>query len=203
MWPEQNKDQLLFLHGQIMTTLIYVQNDEEVGVLLMDVSGSVGLDLSFASHVFLLEPIEDMSLHKQVVARAHRMGAKQPINAEILVMKVTLLYLANIFAATDDALTRDTLEGNCHMSARHDWSNLSIKRLWRFHWACHVEVAGRLHRLTQLSKFWISSLRSESDYQLLHNTRHLCDAVSKLSYIRSKAGSAWYDAVSRWIWLQE
>ena len=91
----------------------------------------------------------------------------------------------------------DTSEGNCHMSASHDWSNLSIKRLWRFHWACHVEVAGWLHHLTQLPKFWISSLRSESDCQLLHNKRHLCDAVPELSYIRSKAGLAWYDG-SQW-----
>ena len=65
-----------------------VQNDDAVGVLLMDHSGSVGLDLSFASHVFLMEPIEDTSLHKQVVSRAHRMGAKRSVNVEILVMKV-------------------------------------------------------------------------------------------------------------------
>lgn len=56
----------------------------------MDHSGSVGLDLSFASYVFLMEPIEDTSLHKQVVSRAHRMGAKRTVNVEILVMKVGL-----------------------------------------------------------------------------------------------------------------
>lgn len=54
----------------------------------MDHSGAVGLDLSFVPYIFLLEPIEDMSVHKQVVSRAHRMGAKQPVNVEILVMKV-------------------------------------------------------------------------------------------------------------------
>lgn len=58
----------------------------------MDQTGAVGLDLSFASWVFLLEPIEDASLYQQVVSRAHRMGAKQPVHLETLVMKVNLLY---------------------------------------------------------------------------------------------------------------
>lgn len=65
-----------------------VQNDDMCGVLIMDQTGAVGLDLSFASWVFLLEPIEDISVHQQVVSRAHRMGAKQPVHLETLVMKV-------------------------------------------------------------------------------------------------------------------
>jgi len=65
-----------------------LQNDEECGVLIMDSTGSVGLDLSFVSYVFLLEPLEDMSVYKQVVSRAHRLGAKGPVHVEILVMKV-------------------------------------------------------------------------------------------------------------------
>ena len=36
------------------------------GVLLMDSSGSVGHDLSFASHVFLMEPVQDAALEEQV-----------------------------------------------------------------------------------------------------------------------------------------
>ena len=60
------------------------------GVLLMDESGSVGLDLSFAGWVFLMEPVEEAALESQVVARAHRMGAPRgrPIQVETLVMKV-------------------------------------------------------------------------------------------------------------------
>ena len=54
----------------------------------MDRAGAVGLDLSFVSYVFLLEPIEDMSLYKQIVSRAHRLGAKSAVHVEILVMKV-------------------------------------------------------------------------------------------------------------------
>ena len=59
-------------------------------VLVMDDTGSVGLDLSFAGAVFLMEPLADAALEQQVVSRAHRMGAdpKRPILVETLVMKV-------------------------------------------------------------------------------------------------------------------
>lgn len=57
----------------------------------MDQTGAVGLDLSFVSWVFMLEPIEDDSLHQQVVSRAHRMGARQAVHLETLVMKVRAL----------------------------------------------------------------------------------------------------------------
>jgi len=38
----------------------------EVGVLLMDSAGAVGLDLSFVTHVFLMEPLADRSMEEQV-----------------------------------------------------------------------------------------------------------------------------------------
>ena len=64
------------------------QHDDECGVLLMDETGAVGLDLSFVAWVFLMEPIQDRSLETQVVARAHRMGARQAVHVETLVMQV-------------------------------------------------------------------------------------------------------------------
>ena len=66
-----------------------LQHDPGVGVLLMDETGSVGLDLSFVSWVFLMEPLADASLQAQVTARAHRMGACQAVHVETLVMKVS------------------------------------------------------------------------------------------------------------------
>ncbi|KAL4420646.1 hypothetical protein ABPG75_010302 [Micractinium tetrahymenae] len=60
------------------------------GVLLMDSSGSVGLDLSFASYVFLMEPIPDRAVLEQVVGRAHRMGAKRAVYVEVLAMRGTV-----------------------------------------------------------------------------------------------------------------
>ena len=71
-----------------------LQKDASCGVLLMDHTGAVGLDLSFVSYVFLLEPVEDMSLYKQIVSRAHRLGAKSTVHVEILVMKVRFPRLA-------------------------------------------------------------------------------------------------------------
>lgn len=75
------------------TGLMCMQRDPTVGVLLMDETGSVGLDLSFVSWVFLMEPLADLSLQAQVTARAHRMGATQAIRVETLVMKVRLCVL--------------------------------------------------------------------------------------------------------------
>ncbi|KAL0035614.1 hypothetical protein WJX79_002795 [Trebouxia sp. C0005] len=65
------------------------QHEAGVGVLLMDETGSVGLDLSFVSWVFLMEPLADASLQAQVTARAHRMGAAQAVHVETLVMRGT------------------------------------------------------------------------------------------------------------------
>lgn len=53
----------------------------------MDESGAVGLDLSMANWVFLMEPLADRSLEEQIVSRAHRMGALDPINVEVVVMR--------------------------------------------------------------------------------------------------------------------
>ena len=60
-------------------------------MLLMDEAGSVGLDLSFVSWVFLMEPLENASLEEQVISRAHRMGAKAAVQVETLVMRVSYL----------------------------------------------------------------------------------------------------------------
>uniref|UniRef100_M4B1I0 Helicase C-terminal domain-containing protein n=1 Tax=Hyaloperonospora arabidopsidis (strain Emoy2) TaxID=559515 RepID=M4B1I0_HYAAE len=49
--------------------------------------GSHGLDLSFVTHVFLMEEIWDKSLEQQVVSRAHRMGAQQAVVVEQLWMR--------------------------------------------------------------------------------------------------------------------
>lgn len=53
----------------------------------MDESGAVGLDLSMVSWVFLMEPLADRSLEKQIVSRAHRMGAQDSVQVEVLAMK--------------------------------------------------------------------------------------------------------------------
>ncbi|EJK74515.1 hypothetical protein THAOC_03799 [Thalassiosira oceanica] len=51
-------------------------------VMLLSKQGSVGLDLSFVSHIFFLESFYDKSVQKQVIARAYRMGALGPVHVE-------------------------------------------------------------------------------------------------------------------------
>ena len=51
-------------------------------VMLLSKQGSVGLDLSFVSHLFFLESFYDKSVEKQVIARAYRMGALGPLHVE-------------------------------------------------------------------------------------------------------------------------
>lgn len=65
----------------------FVQDPEKHILLLDTTHGSVGLDLSFVEYVFLLEPIWDSSLEQQVIARAHRLGAKHVIHVERLAMR--------------------------------------------------------------------------------------------------------------------
>lgn len=42
-----------------MKSLVAFQNDPGCTVLVMDASASLGLDLSFVTHVYLMEPIWD------------------------------------------------------------------------------------------------------------------------------------------------
>lgn len=71
-------------------SLVTFQHDEECMALLMDGSAALGLDLSFVTHVFLMEPIWDKSMEEQVISRAHRMGATRPIHVETLAMHGTI-----------------------------------------------------------------------------------------------------------------
>uniref|UniRef100_K3W7Q3 RING-type domain-containing protein n=1 Tax=Globisporangium ultimum (strain ATCC 200006 / CBS 805.95 / DAOM BR144) TaxID=431595 RepID=K3W7Q3_GLOUD len=73
-----------------MKNLATFRNDPTVNVLLLTEMGSHGLDLSFVTHMFLMEEIWDKSLEKQVVSRAHRMGARQAVVVEQLVMRDTI-----------------------------------------------------------------------------------------------------------------
>eukprot|EP00983_Pelagomonas_calceolata_P028701 899068-Pelagomonas_calceolata.AAC.2 len=50
---------------------------------------SVGLDLSFVNYVFLMEPLANKATEQQVIARAHRMGARRAVHVELLLMAGT------------------------------------------------------------------------------------------------------------------
>ncbi|PIN04982.1 hypothetical protein CDL12_22477 [Handroanthus impetiginosus] len=73
-----------------MKSLANFQHDPNCMALLMDGSAALGLDLSFVTHVYLMEPIWDRSMEEQVISRAHRMGAARPIHVETLAMNGTI-----------------------------------------------------------------------------------------------------------------
>ncbi|KAK1948543.1 putative SWI/SNF-related [Phytophthora citrophthora] len=64
--------------------------DPGVHVLLLSNLASHGLDLSFVTHIFLLEEIWDKSVEQQVISRAHRMGARHSVVVEQLWIKGTV-----------------------------------------------------------------------------------------------------------------
>jgi len=60
--------------------------DEDAFVLMLQYEGSHGLDLSFVTHLFLLERIEDPALRNQIISRAHRVGATGPVHVHTLLV---------------------------------------------------------------------------------------------------------------------
>lgn len=93
------------------------RNRPEFNVLLMDVTGAVGLDLSMASYVFLMEPLLDRSVEEQIVSRAHRMGAKEDVHVEVLIMKGSIeelatKYLSDYEKKRNGCPSRDPMEEN-------------------------------------------------------------------------------------------
>ena len=68
--------------------------EEDTFILLLDASLHHGLDLSFVTHMFLLEPIDDAALLEQVTSRAHRLGATGPVTIDTI----------NVWQKTDSAM---------------------------------------------------------------------------------------------------
>jgi hypothetical protein len=66
------------------------RRDPHVSVLLLNRAAAEGLDLSFVSLVFVMEPLDNASLEQQVVSRAHRMGQRNAeVRVEVLAMAGT------------------------------------------------------------------------------------------------------------------
>uniref|UniRef100_A0A0E0JTP3 F-box protein n=1 Tax=Oryza punctata TaxID=4537 RepID=A0A0E0JTP3_ORYPU len=76
--------------GSKRSSLTKFKDDPACMALVMDGTAALGLDLSFVSYVFLMEPIWDRSMEEQVISRAHRMGATRPIFVETLAMRGTI-----------------------------------------------------------------------------------------------------------------
>lgn len=97
-----------------MKALAKFQHDASCMALLMDGSAALGLDLSFVTHVFLMEPIWDKSMEEQVISRAHRMGATRPIYVETLTMCGTIEQQMLEFLQDADSCGRFLKEQACN-----------------------------------------------------------------------------------------
>lgn len=68
-------------------------------VLLISTDGARGLDLSFGTHIYLLDSLIDVSLEQQIIGRAYRMGTKHSVVVEFIYCGKTideLIYLENL-----------------------------------------------------------------------------------------------------------
>ena len=84
--------------------------------MLLSNEGAVGLDLSFVTHIFLLDKIWNPSLEKQVIARAHRMGATQPAVIDQCVMRNSVEHLMHEFR--DDTQVSNAVEADAKDKAK-------------------------------------------------------------------------------------
>ncbi|KAG9459629.1 hypothetical protein H6P81_004137 [Aristolochia fimbriata] len=112
-----------------LKSLTTFEHDQNCMALLMDGSAALGLDLSFVTHVFLMEPIWDRSMEEQVISRAHRMGATRPIHVETLAMHgtieeqmVELLQDSGLREALKQELTSGDHEGTRAHRTLHDFA---------------------------------------------------------------------------------
>lgn len=65
--------------GPTLDHVPIITEKEDCFILCLDAHLSHGLDLSFVTHMFLLETIDDAALREQIASRAHRLGAQGPV----------------------------------------------------------------------------------------------------------------------------
>ena len=87
--PLQSLSRQGYSREQKDAALSQFRDDPDCPVLLLDRSAAEGLDLSFVNYVFLMEPLENVSLEEQVISRAHRMGQQSIVHVEVLVARGT------------------------------------------------------------------------------------------------------------------
>ncbi|KAF8821998.1 hypothetical protein IE077_001236, partial [Cardiosporidium cionae] len=86
-------------------------------VLLLGTNlGAHGLDLSCATHVFILDPLVDPNIEQQVISRAHRMGALRTVHVEVFILKDTIeeniLKHRSVWSRLDSAIGGQTPSTN-------------------------------------------------------------------------------------------
>ncbi|RTE70723.1 hypothetical protein BHE90_014873 [Fusarium euwallaceae] len=93
---EQRKIRFLRIDGQVrcnerLGILSIFSENPEIEVLLMSIgTGSVGLNLTAANYVHLVEPQWNPSVEEQAIARAVRMGQTRPVTVTKYIVKRTV-----------------------------------------------------------------------------------------------------------------
>ncbi len=71
------------------------QKDPPTTVFLLSMrSGSVGINLTSANYVFILEPALNPALEEQAVGRAWRMGQQREVNVKKFFVKVRIYIMS-------------------------------------------------------------------------------------------------------------
>jgi hypothetical protein len=95
------------------------QNDESIGLFLISLkAGGLGLNLTAAEYVFLLDPWWNPAVEAQAVDRAHRIGQTRPVFAyrliakdtveeKVLELQKTKRALADAIIGEDNSIIRD------------------------------------------------------------------------------------------------
>jgi SNF2 family DNA or RNA helicase len=95
------------------------QNDESIGLFLISLkAGGLGLNLTAAEYVFLLDPWWNPAVEAQAVDRAHRIGQTRPVFAyrliakdtveeKVLELQKTKRELADAIIGEDNSIIRD------------------------------------------------------------------------------------------------
>ena len=60
-------------NAKVLAQSLWQVNEDDASILLLTEDGSTGLDLSFCTHIFLLDRIKDPALESQIISRANRM----------------------------------------------------------------------------------------------------------------------------------
>eukprot|EP00941_MAST-03F_sp_MAST-3F-sp1_P003715 g3715.t1 len=110
-------------------------------ILLLSSNGSVGLDLSFVTHMFLLDKIWADDVETQVIARANRMGATQPVIVEQLIAKDTieeLMIKMNTKSISKDGVAN---KGKSKGKGKGRGDDSLFWKCSRCHFKCPIEIA--------------------------------------------------------------
>ncbi|MDO5106002.1 DEAD/DEAH box helicase [Capnocytophaga sp.] len=117
-WCQENKIQYAKLTGEISSgerkkQVESFQNNKNVLFFFISLkAGEVGLNLTEASHVLLLDPWWNPFSEKQAIARAHRLGQKNKVNVIRFVSKNTIEEKIIRLQQTKKELSQNIVEEN-------------------------------------------------------------------------------------------